>query len=84
VVVGIDFNAFENFQNYAPPKWSEGVGMSGHHVRQVEAERHRPFFPSQPEEHSESFPHIGEDVKGGGRGEFDAPSVPIQILDVIG
>ena len=38
---------------------------------------------SQPEEHSESFPHVGEDVNGGGRGEFHAPSVPIQILNVI-
>ena len=44
---------------------------------------HRPFSSSQPEEHSESFPHVGEDLNGGGRGEFHAPSVPIQILDVI-
>lgn len=44
---------------------------------------HRPFSSSQPEEHSESFPHVGEDLNGGGRGEFHAPSVPIQILNVI-
>lgn len=44
---------------------------------------HRSFSSSQPEEHSESFPHVGEDLNGGGRGEFHAPSVPIQILDVI-
>lgn len=41
------------------------------------------FSSSQPEEHSESFPHVGKDLNGGGHGEFHAPSVPIQVLNVI-
>ncbi len=44
---------------------------------------HRLFASSQPDEHSESFPHVGKDLNGGGRGEFHAPSVPIQIRNVI-
>ena len=38
---------------------------------------------SQPEKHSETFPHIGEDFDGSGCGELDPSSVPIQILDVV-
>ena len=39
---------------------------------------------SQPEKHSETFPHIGEDFDGSGCRELGAPSVPVQILDMIG
>ena len=39
---------------------------------------------SQPQKHSETFPHVSEDFDGNGCGELDAPSVPVQILDVIG
>ena len=52
--------------------WSETVSFG-----------HRPCSSSQREEHSESFPHVGKDLNGGGRGEFHPPSVPIQILNVI-
>ena len=44
----------------------------------------RPSFISQPEEDSETFSHIGEDFSGRGCGELHAPSVPVQILDVVG
>jgi hypothetical protein len=39
---------------------------------------------SEPEEHSETFSHIGEDFNRSGCGELCAPSVPVQVLDVIG
>ena len=39
---------------------------------------------SQAEERPKAFPHISEDFDGSGCGEFHAPRVPIQVLDVIG
>ena len=44
----------------------------------------RPFSWLQPEEYSESLPHIGEDLNRGRSSELYAPSVPVEILDVVG
>lgn len=59
------------------------MSIFGAKVHETACFGHRPLSSSQPKEHSESFPHVGEDLNGGGRGEFHAPSVPVQILDVI-
>ena len=71
----------------AGSRYLEGVDLflrqHGFSASETASFGHRPFSSSQSEEHSESFPHVGEDLNGGGRGEFHAPSVPIQILNVI-